>query len=197
MTTAAARRPTTVTLTQRREDACERQAEPEAEATLFGNALWIFGLELESSAYTSNEAMMTVIQKLFKVEMAASRNRPDFVMTPNSTLGFYSLPAFDPETHNIIGTSRLVIVELKRSGVLLGSEEKQQVWKYVKELTAKGLVTDGTQVAGFVLDEHVEAAEASVLTEPENQVRIRPLLYSSFLTQAEKRMFNLRKPQPR
>lgn len=91
------------------------------------------------------------------------------------------------------GSSRLVIVELKKPGLVLGSEEKQQVWKYVKELIAKGLVTDGTLVVGFVLGEHVEAAEASVLAEREGQVRIRPLLYSSFLTQAEKRMFNLRK----
>jgi hypothetical protein len=160
---------------------------------LFGNALWIFGPEFESIEFTSNEAMTTVIQKLFKVEMAASRNRPDFAMTPNSTIGFYGLPSFDQETHDVIGTSRLVIVELKRPGVLLGSEEKQQVWKYVKELIAKGLVTDSTQVAGFVLGEHVEAAEASVFTERDNHVRIRPLLYSTFVTLAEKRMFNLRK----
>jgi hypothetical protein len=114
-------------------------------------------------------------------------------MTPESTVGFYTIPAFDPETHNVTGTSRLVIVELKKPGLVLGSEAKQQVWKYVKELIAKGLVTDGTLVAGFALGEFVEAAEASVLTEREGQVRIRPLLYSSFLTQAEKRMFNLRK----
>lgn len=160
---------------------------------LFGNALWIFGPEFESIEFTSNEAMTTVIQKLFKVDTVASRNRPDFVMTPESTVGFYAIPAFDPETHNVTGTSRLVIVELKKPGLVLGAEAKQQVWKYVKELIAKGLVTDGTLVAGFALGEFVEAAEASVLTEREGQVRIRPLLYSSFLTQAEKRMLNLRK----
>ncbi len=91
------------------------------------------------------------------------------------------------------GTARLVVVELKKPGLVLGSEAKQQVWKYIKELIGKGLVTDGTLVTGFVLGEFVEAAEASEFTERDRQVRIRPLLYSSFLTQAEKRMFNLRK----
>ena len=43
------------------------------------------------------------------------------------------------------------------------------------------------------MGEFVEAAEASALTERDGHVRIRPLLYSSFLTQAEMRMFNLRK----
>ncbi|MDH4982190.1 ATP-binding protein [Hyphomicrobium sp. D-2] len=160
---------------------------------LFGNALWIFGPEFESIEFTSNETMTTVIQKLFKVDVAASRNRPDFVMTPDSTVGFYAIPAFDPETHNVTGTSRLVVVELKKPGLVLGSDAKQQVWKYVKELISKGLVTDGTLITGFVLGEFVEAAEASEFTERDRQVRIRPLLYSSFLTQAEKRMFNLRK----
>lgn len=160
---------------------------------LFGNALWIFGPEFESIEFTSNETMTTVIQKLFKVEAAASRNRPDFVMTPGSTIGFYAIPAFDPETHNVTGTGRLVVVELKKPGLILGSEAKQQVWKYVKELIAKGLVTNDTVVTGFVLGEFVEAAEASEFTERDRQVRIRPLLYSSFLAQAERRMFNLRK----
>jgi hypothetical protein len=159
---------------------------------LFGNALWIFGPEFESIEFTSNQTMTTVIQRLFGVRRPASRNRPDFVVTPDSTIGLYSIPAFDPETHNVVGTSRLVIVELKRPGLLLGSEAKQQVWKYAKELIANGLVTAQTHVAGFVLGELIEPAETSVLSEWEDRVRIRPLLYSSFLSQAEKRMFNLR-----
>lgn len=51
-------------------------------------------------------------------------------------------------------------------------KDPEQVWKYVKELIGEGLETDGTLVTGFVLGEHVEAAEASVLTERDGQVRI-------------------------
>jgi hypothetical protein len=93
----------------------------------------------------------------------------------------------------LAGTSRFVIVELKKPGVQIGSDEKQQVWKYVKELIAKDFVTERTRVAGFVLGDSIEAAEAGESTEYNERVGIRPWLYSSFLTQAEKRMFNLRK----
>lgn len=65
---------------------------------LFGNALWIFGPEFESIEFTSNEGMTAVIQKLFGAELKGSRSRPDFVATPDSSIGLYSLPAFDPNT---------------------------------------------------------------------------------------------------
>ena len=116
---------------------------------LFGNALWIFGPEFESIEYTSNEAMTTVIQRLYKVETTASCNRPDFAVMADSTIGFYSLPDFDIETHNVIGTSRLVIVELKRPGVPISADEKQQVWKYVKELISKGFVRQSARSCWF------------------------------------------------
>ncbi len=159
---------------------------------LFENALWIFGPEFESIEFTSNETMATVIRRYLKGALDGSRNRPDFVMTPDSSLGFYSLPDFDRETHNVTGVRRLVIVELKRPGVTIGSDEKGQVWKYVKELVARGLVTDATTVTGFVLGEQVDPTEVVFSTHGKN-VSIRPLLYSSFILQAEKRMFNLRK----
>ncbi len=159
---------------------------------LFENALWIFVPEFESIEFTSNETMATVIQRYLKSEQRGSRNRPDFVMTPDSSLGFYSLPDFDRETHNVTGVRRLVSVELKKPSVTIGSEEKGQVWKYVKELVAKGLVSDATTVTGFVLGEQIDPTEVTPRSEGRN-VSIRPLLYSSFILQAEKRMFSLRK----
>ena len=160
---------------------------------LFGNALWIFGPEFESIEFTSNEGMTAVIQKLFGTELKGSRSRPDFVATPDSSIGLYSLPAFDPNTHDVTGHSRIVVVELKKPGVTIRSEQKAQVWRYVKELIAKGLVTEATRVACFVLGSQIEAAEAGETTHFNERVRVRPWLYSTFVTQAEKRMFNLRK----
>ncbi len=43
------------------------------------------------------------------------------------------MPAWDKDFVER-GTATLVIVELKRPGVQIGSEEKAQVWKYVREL---------------------------------------------------------------
>ena len=156
---------------------------------LFEQALWIFGPEFESIEFTSNRGMTTVIQQLFGSIEKGSRNRPDFVVLPEGTLGIYARPRFDEES-NEAGTESMVIIELKRPGVPLGSDEKNQAWKYIKELNNRGHIDDLTKVRGFVLGDQIEAGEHSVRTEGEN-VRILPMLYSTFIGQAEKRMLNL------
>ena len=158
---------------------------------LFGQALWIFGPQYESIEYTSNRGMTTVIRTLFDGKQPGSLNRPDFVMTPDSSVGFYARPAFD-EQFDETGTEVLVIVELKRPGVCLGSEEKMQVWRYVKELMRKGYVTDRTTVYGYVLGDGIDPTETGE-TKQGDRCFIRPMLYSTFVGQAEKRMLNLHK----
>jgi hypothetical protein len=158
---------------------------------LFGQALWIFGPQYESIEYTSNRGMTTVIRTLFDGKQLGSLNRPDFVMTRDSSVGFYARPSFD-EQFNEAGTEVLVIVELKRPGVCLGSEEKMQVWKYVKELMQKGYVTDRTTVYGYVLGDEIDPIETGE-TKQGDRCFIRPMLYSTFVGQAEKRMLNLHK----
>ncbi|MBX9701921.1 MAG: ATP-binding protein [Acetobacteraceae bacterium] len=156
---------------------------------LFKRALWIFGPQFESIEFTSNQGMTSVIKKLYGGEERGSRNRPDFAISPDSTVGFYSRPAFDEE-FNEIGTDTLVIVELKKPGVRIGTDEKGQVWKYVTELMDAGHVTDDTRVYGWVLGDSIHKAEARERKEGD-RVIIRPLLYSAFIGQAEKRMMNL------
>lgn len=156
---------------------------------LFARSLWIFGPQFESIEFTSNRSMTTVIKKLYGGQQLGSRNRPDFAITPDSTVGFYSRPAFDTE-FNEVGTDTLVIVELKKPGLRLGADEKGQVWKYVTELMEAGHVTEDTRVFGWVLGDSIRPAEARERREGD-RVIIRPLLYTSFIGQAEKRMMNL------
>lgn len=156
---------------------------------LFGQALWIFGPQFESIEFTSNRGMTRVIRDLFKGKDAGSRNRPDFVVLPSSTIGFYARPSFDGE-FNENGTDAVVIVELKRPGVSIGEDEKSQAWKYIKELKQKGYLTDTTYVTGFVLGDTIDQTELEPRTEGDRVV-IRPMLYSTFIGQAEKRMMNL------
>jgi hypothetical protein len=100
---------------------------------LFKRALWIFGPEYETIEYTSNLGMRRVIQELFKGKVKGSRNRPDFAILPDSTVGLYSYPEYDKEGGEI-GVKRLAIVELKKPGVKVSTEQKAQCWKYVLEL---------------------------------------------------------------
>lgn len=159
---------------------------------LFGKGLWIFGPEFESIEYTSNVGMTKVLQDLFKVDTTGSANRPDFVVLPNASIGLYGCYEYD-ETGAEIGIKKVVIVELKRPGVPLGSGEKEQCWKYVKELYEKGAILEHGSVDCYLLGETIEKGENSNRTDRDGGVIIRPLIYDTILKRAETRMLNLHK----
>lgn len=159
---------------------------------LFFKGLWIFGPEFESIEYTSNVGMTKVLQELFKIDTTGSANRPDFVVLPEASIGLYGCYDFD-ESGAETGVRKVVIVELKRPGVALGSNEKQQCWKYVKELYQRGAILNHATVECYLLGETIEAQESSPLKERDDAVIIRPLIYDTILKRAETRMLNLHK----
>lgn len=158
---------------------------------LFERSLWVFGPEFESIEFTSNRGMTEVIRKFFGASQAGSRNRPDFVMVPDGSVGFYTRDAFDG-THEVAGVAHLVIAEIKKVGVTIGSEQKTQAWKYVKELMQKGLLTGTSKVTCFVLGSKVEQADSEVTTEAAGRVHIHPMAYDAFVRRASRRMLGLR-----
>lgn len=158
---------------------------------LFEKGLWMFGPQFESIEFTSNRGMTTVIRDLFgKKSTKGTLNRPDFVILPDSSVGFYACSSFDEE-YNEDGIAHVVIVDLKTTKLSLGSKEKEQVWKYVKELKKKGIIGKSTKVDGFVLGDQIEPGEGGQRTEDDDLVKIKPLRYDTILTRAEKRMLNL------
>jgi len=158
---------------------------------LFDRSLWVFGPEFESLEFTSNRGMTEVINKIYGCNHQGSRLRPDFVMLPDGSAGFYSRDSHDLG-HEVDGVSRLVIAEIKKPGVLIGSKEKQQPWQYVRELMSKGLVTDGTIVTCYVLGSRIDPTEIGDETKNNGQVTIRAMTYSTFVKRAEKRLLGLR-----
>jgi hypothetical protein len=120
-----------------------------------------------------------------------SRNRPDFVALTDSSVGFYARPAYNDQ-HDEDGVSHLVIIDLKTTGLPLGTKEKGQVWKYVKELRENGHLRTTALVDGFVLGDRIEAGENEP-TKHGDGVTITPVLYETILTRAEKRLLNLHK----
>jgi hypothetical protein len=159
---------------------------------LFDSALWVFGPEFESIEYTSNRGMTEVIRKLFGGSEAGSRNRPDFVIIPEEgSIGFYSRDSHGPD-HEVNGVESLVIAEIKRPGIEIGSDQKSQAWKYVKELLSRGLIAESTSVNCFVLGLLVDQTEARPRTELDGRVTIYPMTYDVFIRRAERRMLSLR-----
>lgn len=157
---------------------------------LFEKGLWMFGPQFESIEFTSNRGMTNVIRSIFGDKKGkGSLNRPDFVILPDSSVGFYARSSYD-EDYNEIGCEHVVIVDLKTTGLTIGAKENDQIWKYVKELKRKGYIRQTTQVDGFVLGDQIEDGE----NEPRkhgDRVKIIPMLYSTILLRAEKRMLNL------
>lgn len=158
---------------------------------LFSKGLWMFGDKFESIHFTSNKGMTTVIRELFDgKDDKASLNRPDFVIRLDSSVGFFSLPTYSDEFQEE-GVQHLVIVDLKTTKLSLGSKEKEQIWKYVKELRKKGYIQAETRIDGFVLGDQIEPGEGGTRTEDNDRVRIQPLLYSVLLSRAEQRLLKL------
>ena len=159
---------------------------------LFERGLWMFGAQFESIEFTSNKGMTHVIKTIFRdVDGKGTRNRPDFVALPDSSVGFYARASYD-ENHDEDGVDHLVIIDLKTTGLALGNKEKDQVWKYVKELREKGYLKKYTRVDGFVLGDKIEPNENDPTTHGA-EVKISPLLYDTLLIRAEKRLLNLHK----
>lgn len=153
--------------------------------------LWMFGPEFETLDFTSNKGMTKVIREVFgDKEGKGTLNRPDFVIKPNASIGIYGRDAFDDDG-NPNGVAHVIFVDLKTTGLSLGSTEKEQIWKYVKELKAKGYITNATKVDGFILGDQIEVGEAGTRKEDDDRVKITPMLYENLLVRAEKRMLNL------
>ena len=159
---------------------------------LFEKGLWIFGPQFESIHFTSNRGMTKVIRQLFNDKVGkGSLQRPDFVVLPDSSVGFYSCSSFDEEFHES-GVDNLVIIDLKTTGLTLGEKEKSQVWRYIKELLEKGYINQSTQVTGFILGTQIEPAENAETKHGLNgNFLIRPILYDVVLKRAESRLLNL------
>lgn len=158
---------------------------------LFAKGLWMFGDKFESIHFTSNKGMTTVIRELFDGKAPlASRNRPDYVVTFNGSAGFYSTPSYNND-NQIDGIQHLVIVDLKTTNLPLGSEEKEQIWKYVKELKRLGHIKPTTRVDGFILGDQLEAGDSNARHEDNGMVVIQPLKYDWILARAEQRLLKL------
>jgi hypothetical protein len=157
---------------------------------IFAQGLWMFGAQFESIEFTSNRGMTEVIRAVFGDKKGrGSLNRPDFVALPDESVGLYARSSYNND-HDEDGIEHLVIIDLKTTGLPMGSKEKDQVWKYIKELRTRGYLRPTTRVDGFILGDRIEEGEEEKLTRGET-VTIVPVLYDTIVRRAEKRMLNL------
>ena len=157
---------------------------------LFKRGLWMLGSEFESAEFTSNVGMTRVIRQLLKLPTeSGSRNRPDFVVLPESSVGLYACPSYDGG-HEVDGVARIVIIELKTTGKEIGDAERAQVWKYIKELRSKGCLRPGSKVDGYVLGSAIERGEEEPFVYG-SLGTVTLMRYDTLLERAERRLLNL------
>jgi len=161
---------------------------------LFDRSLWVFGPEFESIEFTSNRTMATVITKLFKGDISAmeakpSRNRPDFAILPDSSVGLYSRPAYGRDDGEPDHIEHLVIVELKRPGIVIQDEQIEQASKYARELIRLGHISATTTVTCFVLGSTLEMVNWDPIVQ--GRVHTKGMTFDNFIKRAERRMLNL------
>jgi Histidine kinase-, DNA gyrase B-, and HSP90-like ATPase len=183
---------TRLTLLQRMERAVNDPQTQEVQELqpIFQRGLWIFGPEFETIEYTSNQGMTRVIQDLFGSSGDGSRNRPDFAILPDSTVGLYSYPDYDDEGAEL-GPCKLVVVELKKPTIRVSTDEKDQCWKYIRELVRMGHLLDHANATCFVLGKALDPVEANKRTELNGRVNIIPLTYNTVLERAKSRVLKL------
>jgi hypothetical protein len=158
---------------------------------LFEQGLWIFGPEFETIHYTSNQGMTRVIQEIYPHSTSkGSRNRPDFAIVPDGSVGIYSYDEYDDEGGEI-GPECIVIVELKAPNVPIAHAHKEQCYKYIRELAERGVLTNRTKVRGFVLGRSVNPIDRGEKTEMDQRVKILPLDFDTVLRRAESRLLKL------
>ena len=161
---------------------------------LFAHGLWIFGPEYESIEFLSNKSLATVIKTFFDKKgvkcLQNPRNRPDFVVLADSSISAYSSNKYDCNGE-VSGIDKILIVELKKGGSKITLENKMQTVKYALEIRDAGKVAQDTKMICYVLGTNVDLNVNQPLTEGSIEVIPRP--YSTILSQAHARTFNLMK----
>lgn len=156
---------------------------------LFERGLWMFGPEYEAVEFTSNRSMNTVVREFFhRRGVNASRSRPDFVVLPDSSIGFYCADEFT--NGEVSGVRKILIVELKRGGFRVTQNEVDQAREYAKELRAKGCAQPTTDIEAYVLGASVEAGLEDMIM---GRTVVKPCPYDVILNRAHARTFNLQK----
>jgi Histidine kinase-, DNA gyrase B-, and HSP90-like ATPase len=155
---------------------------------LFARGLWMFGPELESTDFTSNRAMATVIRTLLGgAAEEVSTRRPDFVALPDRSIGVYSADSYDHEGE-VSGIRKVIIVELKKGGFDVTTKELRQGEDYAIEIQKANLVRSVTKITVYVLGAKLVDSQERGVGE---SVRVIPLDYSSLLRRAHARTFHL------
>jgi hypothetical protein len=161
---------------------------------LIEKGLWIFGPEYESINFTSNKGLNNVIRKLIgdkEVSIDEPRRRPDFVALPNGRVGSFSIDDYD-ENSEVNGIAKVLIVELKRGGFVIGNKEIRQAEDYAQAIVQSGHLSPNAKIVCFVLGTTLDNYAQKRTLGDDGQITIHPRTYRTLIQQAQARTFHLK-----
>jgi len=121
------------------------------------NARWLFGAEFDSPMFVSNSALSTVIKTLFKDKeydssyISNPRKRPDIVALKNYSLKAVCTDRVDADSNGIMKPDQILIVELKRGGFEITSDEVAQAENYVRQIKKSGSLHKDATIHAYIV----------------------------------------------
>ena len=159
------------------------------------NSRWLFGAQYDSPMFVSNSALTTVVKELFKDEdydlnmIENPRRRPDILCLKKYSLKAVCTDRVDTTAGEIMKPDQILIVEVKRGGFEITSEEVAQVEYYVRQIR-KSAVLHSTAT----IDAYVVGAKLGDI-DPEKETssgRIHAVTYGQLVETATGKLFRLR-----
>lgn len=156
---------------------------------------WLFGPEYDTPEYTSNRQLQTVVKTLFNKRIDNSdvkiNKRPDIVvLADKSSISVTGTEDIASDT-GLVVVNKVLIIELKRGGFEIKSDERNQAQGYVEQLLALGFETS-TFNAYVVGDSIAKGLQRISHIGSQNQGSIYVTTFDQLVDTAEKRMFGLR-----
>jgi len=159
------------------------------------NARWLFGPEFDSPMFVSNSALTTVVRQLFKdeeydlTEIANPRKRPDIVCLKKSTLKAVSTDRPDNNAGGIMKPDQVLIIELKRGGFTIESDEVGQAENYVRQIRKSAVLHKSATITAFVVGALIGDVDCNKKTD---SGEIHVITYGQLVETANKKLFSLR-----
>ncbi len=164
-------------------------------------ARWLFGPEFDSPEYCSNRQLQSVAKQIFKRTdgddiFINPKNRPDLVVLDQCSVGLTGTGRFDSENQLMV-TTNILLVELKRGGFELRRSERGQLLGYLEDIRACAVGSDA-YIHAYLVGMKVEKGglSGSRVTDPNDDKkeigRITITTFSQLVDTAEQRLFRLR-----
>ena len=156
------------------------------------NSRWLFGPQYDSPMFTSNKALSTVINGLFKEDeydesvISNPKKRPDIVC-----LKRFSFKAVCTERadNDVMKPDQILIVEVKRGGFKIEDSEVSQAKHYVRQIKKSSILHKSAEISAYVVGAEIGDVDATNKTESGTTYVVT---YGQLVETAKIRLFHLK-----